>query len=90
MLRHLLHFIPSVNFINILRAAFTLTEPKSVKKIVNSLVFLRFQDLRAQKLRVNMMVKLTPNSYGQLKIINIYCTFTFQWSYKHMYRRLVP
>ncbi len=36
-----------LDFINVLRTAFTLTEPKSVKKTVKSSVFLRFRDLRA-------------------------------------------
>jgi len=38
---------PGLNFINVLHTAFTLTEPKSVKKAVKSSVFLRFWDLQA-------------------------------------------
>ncbi len=38
---------PGVDFINYLRTAFTLVEPKSVKKTVKSSVFLRFRDLWA-------------------------------------------
>ncbi len=49
-----------VNFINVLHAAFASAEPNSIKKTVKSSVFLHFWDLRAQKLHVNMLVKLTP------------------------------
>jgi len=52
---------PGVNFINGLLAAFAHTEPKSVKKTVKLSVFLRFRDLRTQKQRINMLVKLTPD-----------------------------
>ncbi len=40
---------PGLSFINILRAAFALVDPKSVKNTVKSSVsvFLRFWDLRA-------------------------------------------
>ncbi len=37
---------PGVNFINVTRAAFAHTDPKSVKKTDNMTVFLHFQDLR--------------------------------------------
>jgi len=47
---------PGVNCINILCAAFARAEPKSVKKTVKLSVFLSFRDLRAQKLRMNMLV----------------------------------
>ncbi len=44
---------PRVNFINILQAAFARTDPKSVIKTDNLIVFfLRFQDLQVQKLLV--------------------------------------
>ncbi len=49
--------LPSVNFINILHAAFAHVEPESVKETIKSSVF---RDMRAQKLRVNILVKLTP------------------------------
>jgi len=52
--------LASVNFINVLCAAFVCAEPKSVKKFVTSSVFLRFQDLLSKKLQVNMLVKSTP------------------------------
>ncbi len=53
---------PGVNFINVLRAAFVHAEPKSLKKRVKLSVFLRFRDLRLQKLCA-MLVKLTPSCY---------------------------
>jgi hypothetical protein len=39
-----------VNFINVLQAAFTHPDPESAKETDNLTVFLRFWDLRAQKL----------------------------------------
>ena len=47
-----------VNFINILRAAFTPSDPKSPKKTVRSSCFLCFWDLHVQKLHINRLVKL--------------------------------
>ncbi len=39
---------PSVNFINVIRSAFALVDPKSIKNTVKVIsVFLRFWDLRA-------------------------------------------
>ena len=61
-LRTLMKLTPGLNFINVLRTAFSHVEPKSVKKTVKLSVFLRFRNLRAQKLRVNMLVKLTEGS----------------------------
>jgi len=43
---------PGVNFIDVLRAAFTCADPKSAKNTDNLTVFLRFWDLRAQKLLI--------------------------------------
>jgi len=51
---------PGLNFINGLRTAFMQVESKSVKKTVKLSVFLRFRNLHAQKLFINMLVKLTP------------------------------
>jgi len=51
---------PRCQFHNILRPA----EPKRVKRVKSS-VYLRFRDLRAQKLRINMLVKLTPKEVQQ-------------------------
>jgi len=60
--RTLMKSTPGVNFINVLRAAFTSAEPKSLKKTASShQSFLRFWDLHMQKLFVNMLVKLTPD-----------------------------
>ena len=39
----------------------TISRPQKHKKIVLSSSFLRFQDLRAKKLFVNMLMKLTPD-----------------------------
>ena len=38
---------PGVNFTNILREAFMRADPKSIKKLLNLTIFLRFWDLRA-------------------------------------------
>ena len=57
----LMKYTPGVNFINVLHAAFACVDLKSVKKTVELSVFLRFDDLRAQKLPVNILVKLTPD-----------------------------
>jgi len=45
-----------------IHAAFMRAEPKSIKKTLKSSVFLRFRNLCAQKLHVNMLVKLTPGA----------------------------
>jgi len=58
--RILIKLSPGVNFINILWTAYTWAEPIRLKKTVKSWVFLRFWDLRVQKLCLNMLVKLTP------------------------------
>jgi len=49
-----------VNFTNILREAFILTDHKIAKGKVKSSVILRFWDQQAWKLRVNMLVKSSP------------------------------
>jgi len=56
---------PGVNFINVLCAAFASVAQKSVKNTFKSSVFLHFQDLQAQKLCVNMLVKLTPVLFSE-------------------------
>jgi hypothetical protein len=43
---------PGVNFINVLRAAFTCAGPKSAKEDSQVVSFLHFRDLRVQKLLV--------------------------------------
>jgi len=55
----LLPALSGVDFSNLLRVAFARAEPKSVKKTVKLSEFLRFWDLRVQKMRVNMLVKST-------------------------------
>ena len=40
-------WVSGVNFTNILRAAFTRTDPKSANKLLNLTGFLRFWDVRA-------------------------------------------
>jgi len=47
----LVKLTPGLNFINVLRTAFTLVDPKSIKKtLMTKLYFLHFWDLRVQKL----------------------------------------
>ncbi len=52
MIRLVTTVTPGVNFINILRAAFALTDPDSTKKTDNLTVFLCFRDLLEKKLLV--------------------------------------
>jgi len=52
---------PGVNFINVLRTDFARAEPKSIKKTVKLSTFLRFWNLSAQNLYINMLVKSTPD-----------------------------
>ena len=80
-----------LNFINVLRPAFMLTEPKSVKKTVKSSVFLRFQYLRSLKLSVNMLAKLTHGICLFVSVslylswflcVNVYaCITMFMWMF---------
>jgi len=51
---------PGVNFTNVLLEAFTRIDPKSAQMTVKPLAILRFWNLHALKLPVNMLVKLTP------------------------------
>jgi len=49
----LISLSPELNFINVLRSAFTLVDPKSIKRHWwLNYIFLRFWDLRAQKLYI--------------------------------------
>jgi len=50
---------PEVNFIIILRGAFMRADPESPKRHSSCQSFLRFWDLRAQKL---LLMKLTPGN----------------------------
>ena len=56
---HILYDLGSISP-TCLSAAFTHTDPKRAKKTVKSSSFLRFWDLHAQKLRINTLMKLTP------------------------------
>jgi len=49
-----------VNFINVLRAAFTLADPKSAKKTVKSSSFLALSGSASVKAARRALVKLTP------------------------------
>ncbi len=61
---------PGLNFINVFTRNFYLLRSRKRKKTDNLTVFLRFRNLRSQKLRINMLVKLTPG----LNFINDLCT----------------
>jgi len=49
-----------VNFINVLRAAFTRTDPKSVKKTDDLTVFFALLGTAHMKAALKTLVKLTP------------------------------
>ena len=51
---------PRVNFINVLREAFTLADPKSTKKLLNLMVFFALLGSARVKAACRMLVKLTP------------------------------
>jgi len=51
---------PGVNFINILQAAFTLTDPKSAKRQSSCQSLLRF----LAKAALRILMKLTPGDKG--------------------------
>jgi len=53
-------FSPGVNFINILPAAFSLADPKSVKRTVNLTVFFVFLGSALSKAARRMLMTLTP------------------------------
>jgi len=48
----LMKLTPGLNFINDLHTAFTLVDPKSIKRLKTQLYFLCFWDLQAQKLYI--------------------------------------
>jgi hypothetical protein len=60
--------ISGVNFISILRAAFTLSDPKSAKRYWQLHWIFTLLDLQVQKLRVNMLVKSAPDVAGRSQI----------------------
>jgi hypothetical protein len=76
------------NFINILRAAFTCTDPGSAKKTVESAVFLRFWDQRVGK----MLMKLTPVvNFNNIKRTNFLYKRRFSsFYYVHVTRKKLP
>jgi len=51
---------PGVNVINVLRAAFTLADPKSTKKTVKSSSFFALSGSVSVKAAHKMLMKLTP------------------------------
>jgi len=65
-----LKYHPGLNFINVLRTAYKRSDPESVTIQSNPQYLLCFWDLRAQKLYVKTLMKLTPswqNMHGGLQ-----------------------
>jgi len=58
---------PEVNFINILPAAFTSTDPKSVKKTDNLTVFFMLSGSALAKAARRMLMKSTPEVGNSLE-----------------------
>ena len=56
----LFQYLPGVNITNVLRAAFTLKDPKSAKKLLNLTVFFALLGSASVKAARKMMVKLIP------------------------------
>ena len=56
----MIKLIPGVNFTNVLRAAFTLVDPKTVKMIYNLTVFLMLLGSASIKVERKMLMKLSP------------------------------
>ena len=54
-------YLPGVNFINILRAAFTRADPKSAKNTVKSSSFFAHLESAIVKAAGKMLMKLTPD-----------------------------
>jgi hypothetical protein len=52
---------PGVNFINILRTAFTIVDPESIKKIDNVTVFLTLLGSGRVKVVLRTLMKLSPD-----------------------------
>ena len=57
-------FSLGVNFTNVLRAAFTLTDPKSAKKLLNLTVFFALLGSTIAKAAHRTLVKLTPHLHS--------------------------
>ena len=57
--------LPSVNFINVLRAAFTHADPESAKKTVKSSSFFALLGSARVKAARRMLMKLNPSLLGK-------------------------
>jgi len=53
--------IPGVNFINVLQAAFTQTDPKSAKELLDLTVFFALLGFLCVKAARRTLMKLTPD-----------------------------
>jgi len=65
--------LPSVNFINVLRAAFVQADPKSVKKTDNLTVFYTLLGSEHSKAAHRTLMKLTPNFCLQANLLGAIC-----------------
>ena len=61
------HLKPGVNFINVLRAAFTLADPESTKKTVKLCSFFPLLGSAGVKAACRTLVKLTPEGDNPIK-----------------------
>jgi len=61
--------LPSVNFTNVLQAAFTLADTKSTKKTVKSSSFFALSGSASVKAAHRTLVKLTPTYKGAKNIV---------------------
>jgi len=66
----LMKLTPGLNFFNVLRTAFMLVDPKSVKKIDNLTVFFTLLGSTSVKAACRTLMKLTPD----WKIVNGFTT----------------
>ncbi len=71
-----------VNFINVLCTAFTLVDPKSVKKIDNLTVFFTLLGSARVKAVRRTLVKLTPGDTLLNPLRTLECHFLFKWTLK--------
>jgi len=81
-------YLPSVNYINVLREAFTLVDCKIVKKIDNlTVIYMHLGSVRKNATR-KMLMKLSPD-LGQVK--PCLCYFRFKvliWTFLNFYLRV--
>jgi len=63
--------ITGVNFINVLRAAFALADPKSTKKTDNLTDFFALLGSACVKAARRMLLKLTPDVVGKLNLAKL-------------------